>query len=132
MAGKFGKLDLKALSCPALSLSVSQCRRNFRVEIDNSDTFDTSSCKLLFIVHCYVIVANAVSGCYFPLVLCNTRVKHMAFGMFHGRSLHVVITLLAVYSQEYRIELKLFVVYLIIRNYDSAFATFGAGTRISS
>ena len=85
--------------------------------------FDTFSCKLLFIVHCYVIVANAVSGCYFPLVSCNTRVKHMAFGMFHGRSLRVVITLLDVYSQEYRIELKFFVVYLIVRNYDSVFAT---------
>ena len=47
----------------------------------------------------------------------------MVFGMFHGRSLHVVITLLDVYSQEYRIELKLFVVYLIVRNYDSVFAT---------
>ena len=47
----------------------------------------------------------------------------MAFGMFHGRSLHVVITLLDVYSQEHRIELKLFVVYLIVHNYESVFAT---------
>ena len=77
----------------------------------------------MFIVHCYVIVANAVSGCYFPLVSCNTRVKHMAFGTLHGRSLHEVITLLDVYSQEYRIELKLFVVYLIVHNYESVFAT---------
>ena len=77
----------------------------------------------MFIVHSYVIVANAVSSCYFPLVSCNTRVKQMAFGSFHGRSLHVVITLLDVYSQEYRVELKLFVVYLIIGNYDSVFAT---------
>ena len=37
--------------------------------------------------------------------------------------LHVVITLLDVYSLEYRIELKLFVVYLIVHNYDSVFAT---------
>ena len=57
--------------------------RDLRVE---TDKFDTFSRKLLFIVHCYVIVANAVSSCYFPLVSCGTRVKHMAFGMFHGRS----------------------------------------------
>ena len=37
--------------------------------------FNTFLRKLLFIVHCYVIVANAVSGCYFPLVSGNTRVK---------------------------------------------------------
>ena len=50
----------------------------------NLTPFDIFSRKLLFSVHCrgYVIVANAVSGCYFPLVSCNTRVKHMAFGMF--------------------------------------------------
>lgn len=35
----------------------------------------------------------------------------------------LVNTLLDVYSLEYRIELKLFVVYLIVRNYNSVFAT---------
>ena len=39
--------------------------------------------------------------------------------------LHVVITLLDGYSLEYRIELKLFVVYLIVHNYDSVLATVG-------
>ena len=53
------------------------CRSDFRVETDDFDTIDTFSCKPLFILHSSVIVVNAVSGCYFPLVSCNTRVKHV-------------------------------------------------------
>ena len=43
--------------------------------------------------------------------------------------LYVVITLLDVYSLEYRIELKLFVVYLIVHNYDSVLATAAAARK---
>ena len=59
----------------------------------------------------------------FPLVSCNTRETHGFRYVFMAALFHVVITLLDVYSLEYRIELKLFVVYLIVHNYDSVLAT---------
>ena len=45
--------------------ALCNCRRDFRVETDNL----TRLTLLLFIVHCYAIAANAVSGLFFSTSL---------------------------------------------------------------